>query len=166
MQEKTLSKEAQNAVWQMIRNTAGVSTADIAQVVGDVQNTISNYANVNMPSHLPSLKKFEQILYYTRNPAVLKVWAHEIGYMLLPSEQAECNARQISVIESLLSFNVGSGHVNQHVLDAWADGVITPSELAETANTLEKLEENLRNLRRALETQAAKYVASIDKEKA
>ena len=166
MTEKTISKEAQNGLFQMIRNTDRISTSDIAQVVGDVQNTISNYANVNMPNHLPSLRKFEQILYYTRNPAVLKVWAHEIGYMLIPSEHTLCNARQIGVIESLLNFNVGSGQVNQHVLDAWADGVITPAELADTATTLEKLEEDLRKLRKALESQAAKYVADLEKEKA
>ncbi|MCH4245964.1 phage regulatory CII family protein [Acinetobacter gerneri] len=166
MQEKTLSKEAQNALWQMIRKTEGVTTADIAQVLGDVPNTISNYANINMPNHLPSLKKLEALLYYTRNPALLKVWANEIGYICIPADPKEATPRQIGVIESLLNVNIGSGLVNQHVLDAWEDGVITPAELADTANTLEKLEEHLRGLRTALESQSAKYLAGLEKEKA
>ena len=43
-----LSKEAQTALYKMIKQTKGISPKEIAQVTGDSHNTILNYANVNM----------------------------------------------------------------------------------------------------------------------
>ena len=89
MQEITLSREAQTAIFKMINQTKGISPKEIAQVTGDSHNTICNYGNVGMPNHLPSLKKLETIMLYTQNPEILKVWAHQMGYALV---QVDCDA--------------------------------------------------------------------------
>ena len=42
MQEITLSREAQTAIFKMINQTQGISPKEIAQVTGDSHNTICN----------------------------------------------------------------------------------------------------------------------------
>ncbi|OTG82561.1 hypothetical protein B9T31_14820, partial [Acinetobacter sp. ANC 4558] len=74
-----ISKETKTAIHKMIRHTPGISPKDISELTGDSHNTMCNYANPNMPDHLPSLKKLEAMMMFTQNPAVLKVWAHKLG---------------------------------------------------------------------------------------
>ena len=161
-----LSKEAQTALYTMIHQTKGISPKEIAQVTGDSHNTICNYANVNMPNHIPSLKKIETIMMFTGNPALLKAWAHKVGLMLVPISSSTNDDHQLCVLESLLDVNVSTGKINQQVLEAMRDHVVTPCELAESIKILEETEEKMRALRKALEAQAAKYLSALQMEKA
>lgn len=164
--ELTLSKEAQNAIWQIIHKSSNITPKDIAQVTGDSHNTICNYANVNMPNHIPSLKKIETIMLFTGNPALLKAWAHKMGFMLIPTNDSYQDDHQLCVLESLLDVNVSTGQINQQVLEAMRDHVVTPCELVESIKILEETEEKMHALRKALEAQTAKYLSALPIKKA
>lgn len=166
MSELTLSREAKNALHTMIHNTAGIEPKDIAQVLGVSHKTVLNYANTNMDQHLPTVKAIESMMTFTRNPALVKAWAHKLGLMCVPANQAEEKEHQVSVLERLLQININNGHVNQHIADVMADCVVTPSELADTVQILEEMEANLRGLRVALEKEAGKYLSALKREKA
>ena len=84
-----ISKETKTALHKMVHQSNGITPKEIADVVGVSHNTILSYANPNMENHLPSLKVFEAMLSYTQNPISLKVWAHELDFMLVPVDQAE-----------------------------------------------------------------------------
>ena len=161
-----LSKEAQTALSTMIHQTKGISPKEIAQVTGDSHNTICNYANVNMPNHIPSLKKIETIMMFTGNPALLNACSHKVVLMLVPISISTNDDHQLCVLESLLDVNVSTGQINQQVLEAMRDHVVTPCELAESIKILEETEEKMRALRKALEAQAAKYLSALQMEKA
>lgn len=166
MSEITLSREAKNAIHAIIHNTKGIEPKDIAQVLGVSHKTVLNYANTNMDQHLPTVKAIESMMTFTQNPALVKVWAHKLGFMCVPANQAEDKEHQVSVLERLLQINVNNGHVNQHIADVMADGVVTPSELADTILIIEEMERNLKGLRIALEKEAKKYLSSLQTEKA
>lgn len=161
-----ISKDTKNALHKMIHHSDGVTPKDVADVLGVSHKTVLNYANPNMDQHLPSLKAFESALIYTQNPAVLKVWAHKVGLMLVPVNNADEKGHQLSVLESLLGINVGSGAASKQVLIALEDGVVTPSELEETDQILEELELNVRALRTAMKTECSKYLSALQTEKA
>lgn len=161
-----ISKETKNALYKMIHQSAGISPKDVADVIGVSHKTILNYANPNMEEHLPSLKAFETTLVYTQNPAMLKVWAHKLGLMLVPAPQATEKEHQVSVLESVLHLNIGNGQMNKHVHDILEDGVVTPSELEETLLLIESIQQELAQFQKAVQIEAAKYVASLQTEKA
>lgn len=161
-----ISKDTKNALHKMIHHSDGITPKDVADVLGVSHKTVLNYANPNMDQHLPSLKAFEASLIYTQNPAVLKVWAHKVGLMLVPVNNADEKGHQLSVLESLLGINVGSGAASKQVLIALEDGVVTPSELEETDQILEELELNVRALRAAMKTECFKYLSALQTEKA
>ncbi|WP_425283479.1 phage regulatory CII family protein, partial [Acinetobacter boissieri] len=107
MNDIDLSREAKTALYKMVHQTPGIDPKDIAMVTNDSHKTILNYANPNMESHLPSLKKFEAIQMFTQNPAMLKAWAHKLGFMLVPvpnidTQLSEKKSHQVSVVEQLL----------------------------------------------------------------
>ena len=131
MQEISLSREAQTAIFKMINQTKGISPKEIAQVTGDSHNTICNYGNVGMPNHLPSLKKLETIMMYTQNPEILKVWAHQLGYALVPVSCDSSKHHELSIFEAMMQHNIKSGKANHVVYEAYEDGVITPAEYEE-----------------------------------
>ena len=160
------SKEAQSAMYKMVHQTPGIDPKQIADVLGDSHKTVLNYANPNMDQHLPTVKAIESMMTFTRNPALVKAWAHKLGLMCVPANQAEEKEHQVSVLERLLQININNGHVNQHIADVMADGVVTPSELADTVQILEEMEANLRGLRVALEKEAGKYLSALKREKA
>ncbi|MEB3753810.1 phage regulatory CII family protein [Acinetobacter sp. MD2(2019)] len=161
-----ISKETKTALHKMIHQSLGITPKDVADVIGVSHKTILNYANPNMDEHLPSLKAFEAVLTYTQNPAVLKVWAHKLGLMLVPVKQATEKEHQVSVLESLLHLNIGNGQMNKHVHDILEDGVVTPSELDETLLLIESIEQELACFRKAVQGEAAKYLSAIQTEKA
>jgi len=161
-----LSKEAQTAIFKMIHQTKGISPKQIAEVTGDSHNMILNYANPNMENHLPSLKAFEAMLTYTQNPAPLKVWAHKLGFVLVPVDQAQGRDHELGVLESLLGMNVGNGAANKQVLSALEDGVVTPAEMDETDRILEEIEQKIQSLRKAMKGECAKYLSALQREKA
>ncbi|KOR15129.1 MULTISPECIES: phage regulatory CII family protein [Acinetobacter] len=161
-----ISKETKNALYKMIHHSEGVTPKDVADVLGVSHKTVLNYANPNMDQHLPSLKAFEASLVYTQNPAVIKVWAHKLGLMLVPVKQATDKEHQVSVLESLLHLNIGNGQMNKHVHDILEDGVVTPSELADTLHLVESLEQELASFRKAIEAEAGKYLSALQTEKA
>lgn len=165
--EIELSGEAKAALHKMIHQSVGVEPKDIAELTGDSHKTILNYANRNMENHLPSLKKFEAILMYTQNPALLKVWAHKLGYILVCNKQAcETKEHQVSVVEQLLPINVDTGNLNQTIHNILADGVITPCEMNEAMEVIDQMSANLHGLRKAIEKECNRYVKQIGKEKA
>ena len=86
--------------------------------------------------------------------------------MLVPISSSTNDDHQLCVLESLLDVNVSTGQINQQVLEAMRDHVVTPCELAESIKILEKTEEKMRALRKALEAQAAKYLSALQMEKA
>lgn len=161
-----ISKETKNALHKMIHQSAGISPKDVADVLGVSHKTVLNYANPNMDMHLPSLKAFEAALIYTQNPANLKVWAHKLGYMLVPAHQTEEKSHQISVLESLLHVNIWNGQINQHVHDILEDGVITPSELEDTLQIIASIQSDLAAFENAVKKEAAVYLSSLQTEKA
>ncbi|MEN8282592.1 phage regulatory CII family protein [Acinetobacter gerneri] len=166
MNEINLSREAKNALYKMVHQTTGIEPKDIAEVLGDSHKTILNYANPNMDQHLPSLKKIEAMLMYTRNPVLLKVWAHKLGLMLVPAKSLDDKGHEASVVEALLHVNSHTGQINQQVIKALEDGVITPAELADTDVILEEMENHIHELRNAMKTETAKYLSALQKEKA
>lgn len=161
-----ISKETKTALHKMIHQSEGISPKDIADVLGVSHKTALNYANPNMDQHLPSLKAFEAVLNYTENPAVLKVWAHKIGLMLMPVDGAEGKDHQLSVLESLLGMNIGTGQINKQVYSAMEDGVVTPIEMEETDRILEELEQKIHSLRKAMKGECEKYLSALQIEKA
>jgi hypothetical protein len=119
-----------------------------------------------MENHLPSLKAFEAMLTYTQNPAPLKVWAHKLGFVLVPVDQAEDKDHQLGVLESLLGMNISNGEANKLVLNALEDGVVTPAEMDDIDQTLEKMEQKIQSLRKAMKGECAKYLSALQREKA
>lgn len=113
-----ISKETKAALHKMVHQSNGITPKELADVAGVSHNTVLNYANPNMENHLPSLKVFEAMLTYTQNPAPLKVWAHKLGFMLVPVDAAEGKGHELGVLESLLGMNVGNGAANKQVLSA------------------------------------------------
>ena len=161
-----ISKETKTALHKLIHHSSGVTPKDIADVLGVSHKTVLNYANPNMDMHLPSLKALEATLIYTQNPAVLKAWAHMLGFMLMPVNNTDGKEHHLSVLESLLGANINVGQVNQQVHDVMSDGVVTPSEMEETDQILEQLELNIRALRQAMKSECAKYLSALQIEKA
>ncbi|WP_180084847.1 phage regulatory CII family protein [Acinetobacter sp. YH12145] len=161
-----ISKESKAALHKLVHQTKGITAKELADVVGVSHNTICNYANPNMENHLPSLKAFEAMLTYTQNPAPLKVWAHKLGFMLVPIDQAEGKEHELSVLESLLGMNVGNGAANKQVLSSLEDGVVTPAEMDETDRILEEMEHKIQSLRKAMKGECAKYLSALQREKA
>ena len=164
--EINLSREAQKAIWQMISNTPGFTPKDIAQVLGDSHNTICNYANINMPNHLPSIKKLEAILYYTQNPALLKIWAHELGFALVPVTCDRSKHHELSIFEAMMQHNIKSGKTNKAVYEAYEDGVVTPQEYEEIHQLTLHLIELATAVDQAALKQMKRYTSGPEKEKA
>ena len=161
-----ISKETKPALHKMVHQSNGITPKEIADLVGVSHNTILNYANPNMENHLPSLKAFEAMLTYTQNPAPLKVWAHKLGFVLVPVDQAQGKDHELGVLESLLGMNVGNGAANKQVLSALEDGVVTPAEMDETDRILEEIEQKIQSLRKAMKGECAKYLSALQREKA
>lgn len=161
-----ISKETKTALYKMVHQSRGVTPKEIADVLSVSHKTVLNYANPNMEQHLPSLKAFEAMQSYTQNPAVLKVWAHSLGLVLMPVNDVEGKNHQLSVLESLLGINVGAGQANKQVLDALEDGVVTPAEMDETDRILEEMELKIQSLRKAMKGECAKYLSALQMEKA
>ena len=166
MQEITLSREAQTAIFKMINQTKGISPKEIAQVTGDSHNTICNYGNVGMPNHLPSLKKLETIMMYTQNPEILRVWAHQLGYALVPVGCDSSKHHELSIFEAMMQHNIKSGKANHVVYEAYEDGVITPAEYEEIHQLTQGLTELIAAVDQAALKQMKKYTSSVEKEKA
>ena len=164
--EINLSREAQNAIWQMISNTPGFTPKDIAQVLGDSHNTICNYANINMPNHLPSIKKLEAILYYTQNPALLKIWAHELGFALVPVTCDRSKHHELSIFEAMMQHNIKSGKTNKAVYEVYEDGVVTLQEYEGIHQLTLHLIELATAVDQAALKQMKRYTSGPEKEKA
>ncbi|AWV86174.1 phage regulatory CII family protein [Acinetobacter radioresistens] len=157
-----LKKETRIAIHQMINQSEGFDPKDIAQVTGDAHKTICNYGNPNMENHDPSLKKFEAIMLLTQNPVVLKVWAHMLGFVLMPAG-GEGSHRQMTIVEALLQMNSETGKANQKVFEVLEDGMVTPQEYAEASEILNRIIENAKAADMALSKQMHKFT---QKEKA
>lgn len=168
--EIELSRESKAALYKMVHQTSGIDPKDIAMITNDSHKTILNYANPNMENHLPSLKKFEAIQLFTQNPALLKVWAHKLGLMLVPvpnvdTQLSEKRSHQVSVVEQLLPINVNTGSLNQTIHKILEDGVITPSEMHESIEVIEEMMANLCGLRSAIEDACSGYFQKFKQEK-
>ncbi len=161
-----LSKEAQAALFKIIHQTKGISPKEIAQVTGDSHNTILNYANPNMENHLPSLKKFEAIQAYTQNPELIKVWAHDLGYVLVPVGAISGSHRELSIVEAMLQTNIATGQATKTVYDVLEDNVVTPQEYEEAHDYLKKIQEFAAATDEALKKAAGRYINPSHKEKA
>ena len=164
--EIKLSREARTALYKMIHQSEGIEPKDIAEMLGDSHKTVLNYGNPNMDQHLPSLKKLEAMMLYTQNTAILKVWAHKFGLVLVPVKKAIEKEHPVSVFESLLHLNIGNGQMNKHVHDILEDGVVTPSELDETLQLIESIEQELACFRKAINDECKKYMSALQTEKA
>ncbi len=161
-----LSKEAQTAIFKMIHQTKGISPKQIAEVTGDSHNMILNYANPNMENHVPSLKKFEAIQSFTRNPELIKVWAHELGFVLVPVNSSGDSHRELSIVENLLQTNIATGQATKTVYDVLEDSVVTPQEYEEAHEFLKKIQEYAAATDEALKKAAGRYINPNHKEKA
>ena len=146
--------------------TGSINHIEIAQVTGDSHNTICNYGNVGMPNHLPSLKKLETIMSYTQNPEILKVWAHQMGYALVPVNCDSSKHHELSIFEAMMQHNIKSGKANHVVYEAYEDGVITPAEYEEIHQLTQSLTELIAAVDQAALKQMKKYTSSAETEKA
>lgn len=153
------SKEAQAALYKMIRHTPGIDAKQIAEVLGDSHKTVLNYGNPNM-DYQPSLKKFEAMLEYTKNPAVLQVWAHSLNLALIPTGCEGDKHRELSVIEAMMQANICNGQANQKVYEAYEDGVITPAEYEEIHGIFMRIVEFAKAADQAAYKQMQKYTAT------
>ncbi len=161
-----ISKETKTALHQMIRHSPGITPKEIADLTGDSHNTICNYANMNMPDHMPSLKKFEAMLMFTQNPAVLKVWAHKLGFVLVPVGADGERHREMNVLEAMMLTNVASGKANQKVYEVLEDNIVTPQEYEEAHIIFQRIIECATAADKALQKQAEKYISANQMEKA
>ncbi|AXQ22602.1 XRE family transcriptional regulator [Acinetobacter wuhouensis] len=161
-----ICKETKTALHQMIRHSTGITPKEIADLTGDSHNTICNYANMNMPDHMPSLKKFEAMLMFTQNPAVLKVWAHKLGFVLVPVGADGERHREMNVLEAMMLTNVASGKANQKVYEVLEDNIVTPQEYEEAHIIFQRIIECATAADKALQKQAEKYISVNQKEKA
>lgn len=166
MSEINLSPEAKTAIYKIVHQSQGISPQEIADVLGDSYKSVLNYANPNMETHFPSIKKLEAMIQFTRNPALVKAWAHMLGFVLVPANQAEEKGHEVSIVETLLHININNGQANQQVHKVLEDGVVTPAELADTEEILEQMENHIHQLRKALKSEAATYISKSQKEKA
>ena len=119
-----------------------------------------------MPNHLPSLKKLETIMMYTQNPEILKVWAHQMGYALVPVDCDASKHHELSIFEAMMQHNIKSGKANRVVYEAYEDGVITPAEYEEIHQITQGLIELITAVDQAALKQMQKYTAHAQKEKA
>lgn len=161
-----LSKKAQTALYKIIHQSKGISPKEIAQLTGDSHNTILNYANPNMEGHLPSLKKFEAIQSFTRNPELLRVWAHELGFVLVPVGSMGDNHRELSIIEAMLQTTIAAGQATKTVYDVLEDNVVTPQEYDEAHAFLKQIQEFAAATDEALKKASGKYLSKVQMEKA
>ncbi len=159
------SKEAKAALYKMIRHTLGIDAKQIAEVLGDSHKTVLNYGNPNM-DYLPSLKKFEALLDYTKNPAVLQVWAHSLNMALVPAGCDGDKHRELSIFEAMMQHNICSGQVNQKVYEAYEDGVVTPDEYQEIHEIAQRMIDFITAVDQAANKQMKKYLAAAQNEKA
>lgn len=166
MSEIHLSPEAKTAIYKIVHQSQGISPQEIADVLGDSYKSVLNYANPNMETHFPSIKKLEAMIQFTRNPALVKAWAHMLGFVLVPASQADEKAHEVSIVETLLHININNGQANQQVHKVLEDGVVTPAELADTEEILEQMENHIHQLREVLKSEAAIYISKTQKEKA
>lgn len=166
MSEIHLSPEAKTAIYKIVHQSHGISPQEIADVLGDSYKSVLNYANPNMETHFPSIKKLEAMIQFTRNPALVKAWAHMLGFVLVPASRADEKAHEVSIVETLLHININNGQANQQVHKVLEDGVVTPAELADTEEILEQMENHIHQLREALKSEAAIYISKSQKEKA
>lgn len=166
MQEMTLSRDAQIALWQMINKTPNCTAKEIAQAIGDSHNTVCNYGNQNMPSYLPSMKKLEAMIFFTQNPALLKVWAHELGFALVPVGCNSSKHHELSIFEAMMQHNIKNGKANRVVYDAYEDGIITPMEYEEIHQLTQNLIELITAVDQAALKQMKKCTAQLGNEKA
>lgn len=166
MNELKLSKEAQTALFQMIHNSENCGPKDIAMAIGDSHNMVCNYANQNMPNHLPNIRKLEAMMMYTRNPAILKVWAHQLGFALVPVDCDNSKHHELSIFEAMMMHNIKCGKANKVVLDAYEDGVVTAQEYEEIHQIANNLIELIKAVDSAAYKHMQKYLSALDKEKA
>lgn len=119
-----------------------------------------------MPNHLPSIKKLEAILYYTQNPALLKIWAHELGFALVPVTCDRSKHHELSIFEAMMQHNIKSGKTNKAVYEAYEDGVVTPQEYEEIHQLTLHLIELATAVDQAALKQMKRYTSGPEKEKA
>ena len=105
------------------------------------------------------------MIQFTRNPALVKAWAHMLGFVLVPANQANEKTHEVSIVETLLHININNGKANQQVHKVLEDGVVTPAELADTEEILEQMENHIHQLREALKSEAANYISKSQKKK-
>lgn len=161
-----ISKETKTALHKMIRLTPGITAKDISELTGDSHNTVCNYANPNMPDHLPSLKKFEAMMMFTQSPSVLKVWAHKLGFVLVPVNIDGERHHEMNILEAMMQTNVASGQANQKVYEVLEDNIVTPQEYEEAHIIFQRIIECATAADKALRKQAEKYLSPAQKEKA
>lgn len=166
MSELTLSREAQTAIYKMVHQTPGVDAKQIADLLGDSHKTVCNYANPNLDNYQPSLKKIEAMIEFTQNPALLKVWAHQLGFVLVPVGCNKDKHHEMSVLEAILQGNIANGKANQKVLDILEDNIVTPQEHEEAHQIFQKIIESVTAADQALEKQAKKFIGLLNVEKA
>ncbi|EIB7230201.1 TPA: XRE family transcriptional regulator [Acinetobacter baumannii] len=169
MSEIYLSQEAQTALYKMIHQSPGVTPSAIADMLGDSHKTVLNYANPNMENHLPSLKKVEAILNYTQNPSLVKVWAHQLGFVLVPVDCDGQKHNELSILEALLQSNVANGLANQKIAEVLEDNIVTLQEYEETHSIFQKIIELVTAADKALQKMAKSRIPinlDIEKQKA
>lgn len=166
MSELSLSKEAQTALYKMVHQTPGIDAKQIADMLGDSHKTVCNYGNPNLENYQPSLKKLEAMIEFTQNPALLKVWAHNLGFVLVPVGCDKEKHHEMSVLEAILQSNIASGQANQKVLEVLEDNIVTPQEYEEAHLIFQKIIESVTAADQALERQAKKFMGIPQKEKA
>ena len=102
----------------------------------------------------------------TGTPELLKVWAHELGFALVPVMCDRSKHHELSVFEAMMLHNIKSGKANKAVYDAYEDGVVTPQEYEEIHQLTMHMIELATAVDQAALKQMQKYTANAQKEKA
>lgn len=167
MSEINLSREAQAALYKTVHQSPGITPTEIASMLGDSHKTILNYANPNMENHVPSLKKVEAMINYTQNPELIKVWAHQLGYVLVPVGCDGEKHHEMSILEALLKNNIANGLANQKVAEVLEDNIVTVQEYEEAHSIFQKIIESVTAADKALQKMAQSRIPlDLEKQKA
>ena len=167
MSEINLSREAQAALYKTVHQSPGITPTEIADMLGDSHKSVLNYANPNMENHLPSLKKVEAMINYTQNPALIKVWAHQLGFVLVPVGCDGAKHNEMSILEALLQNNVANGLANQKIAEVLEDNIVTPQEYEEAHSIFQKIIECVTAADKGLQKLAKSRIpVDLEKQKA
>lgn len=98
----------------------------LAQKMGVNHQTLINKCNPNSETHRLTLREAMAMMLNTGDVQILEVLASELGYTVEPKASRAAK----DLMAAVLSANAEHGDVGRAIQDAFADGRLTPREVA------------------------------------